>query len=192
MRWLQGNSVLRVFLLQCCWFWKCTSREADCQSFYKHPSPPQPPPPQSVPVSFIYGHHDWMNPAAAQALALELDRVRPRSVRIAAACCDAACCFAACDAACCVRCRLPLLWWRLLFYSLAFAPPASSTHLPTPLLFLIQIPHRPTGALRSRRRDHPGRRPLRLHRAAGGLQLHPAARAGAVAQEREGRLEGGG
>ncbi|KAI8474553.1 MAG: Alpha/Beta hydrolase protein [Monoraphidium minutum] len=35
---------------------------------------------QGVPVTFIYGEHDWMNPANAVALSAELDRVRPRAV----------------------------------------------------------------------------------------------------------------
>lgn len=35
---------------------------------------------QGVPVSFIYGAHDWMDPSNATALAVELDRVRPRAV----------------------------------------------------------------------------------------------------------------
>lgn len=34
-----------------------------------------------VPVTLIYGEHDWMNPAAGAALAAKLDLVRPRKVR---------------------------------------------------------------------------------------------------------------
>ncbi len=57
------------------WLWVCLWLRI-------HPRNAQPPPPQSVPVTFIYGQHDWMNPAAAQELAVELDRVRPRSVSL--------------------------------------------------------------------------------------------------------------
>lgn len=35
---------------------------------------------KGVPVTFVYGEHDWMQPSNAVALAQELDRVRPRSV----------------------------------------------------------------------------------------------------------------
>lgn len=35
---------------------------------------------QGVPVTFVYGAHDWMDPNSAKVLAAELDRVRPRSV----------------------------------------------------------------------------------------------------------------
>lgn len=33
-----------------------------------------------VPVTIIYGEHDWMNPAAGQAVAQKLDQIRPRKV----------------------------------------------------------------------------------------------------------------
>eukprot|EP00882_Tetradesmus_deserticola_P007407 GHRQ01007804.1.p1 GENE.GHRQ01007804.1~~GHRQ01007804.1.p1 ORF type:complete len:467 (+),score=186.71 GHRQ01007804.1:110-1510(+) len=33
-----------------------------------------------VPVTIIYGEHDWMQPAAGQALAAKLDQIRPRKV----------------------------------------------------------------------------------------------------------------
>ena len=33
-----------------------------------------------VPITFIYGEHDWMQPAAGQALADKLDQIRPRKV----------------------------------------------------------------------------------------------------------------
>ncbi|KAF6266374.1 Alpha/Beta hydrolase protein [Scenedesmus sp. NREL 46B-D3] len=33
-----------------------------------------------VPVTVIYGEHDWMQPAAGQALAAKLDQIRPRKV----------------------------------------------------------------------------------------------------------------
>jgi hypothetical protein len=33
-----------------------------------------------VPVTFIYGEHDWMNPAAGVAVAEILDRIRERKV----------------------------------------------------------------------------------------------------------------
>jgi pimeloyl-ACP methyl ester carboxylesterase len=33
-----------------------------------------------VPVTFIYGEHDWMQPAAGKALADKLDQIRPRKV----------------------------------------------------------------------------------------------------------------
>jgi hypothetical protein len=34
-----------------------------------------------VPVTFIYGEHDWMNPAAGVAVAELLDKIRERKVR---------------------------------------------------------------------------------------------------------------
>lgn len=34
-----------------------------------------------VPVTFIYGEYDWMNPAAAVKVSAMLDKVRPRKVR---------------------------------------------------------------------------------------------------------------
>lgn len=33
-----------------------------------------------VPVTFIYGEHDWMNPAAGAAVAQQLDKVRAKKV----------------------------------------------------------------------------------------------------------------
>lgn len=33
-----------------------------------------------VPVTFIYGESDWMNPAAGQAVAQKLDQIRARKV----------------------------------------------------------------------------------------------------------------
>lgn len=33
-----------------------------------------------VPVTFIYGEHDWMNPAAGVAVAEVLDKIRERKV----------------------------------------------------------------------------------------------------------------
>lgn len=44
------------------------------------PSTPTLPSSQGVPVSFIYGESDWMDPRNAVALSEELDRVRPRAV----------------------------------------------------------------------------------------------------------------
>jgi hypothetical protein len=38
-----------------------------------------------VPVTFIYGEHDWMNPSAGVAVAEILDKVRERKVRVSAA-----------------------------------------------------------------------------------------------------------
>jgi hypothetical protein len=35
-----------------------------------------------VPVTFIYGEHDWMNPATGVAVAEILDKIRERKVRL--------------------------------------------------------------------------------------------------------------
>jgi hypothetical protein len=43
-----------------------------------------------VPVTFIYGEHDWMQPAAGQAAADKLDQIRPRKVCVTVGLCACA------------------------------------------------------------------------------------------------------